>query len=419
MKEVSKDCESALDRRRRGGGRHNIIMVLFVLVMLTMLMCPIRAFSTQTTYSVQPSSRLYLSPSDRDMEALARARNDARTDVRNLLTQRAIQSFMFLAENVRDPHSGKWIEDFLDTKNLLNYHGTGAGFIEKFGGTWDAPLLEMIKRDKDVVIVSAKRRGRGHGGWSKNNPYLEDRYVEFEIDIDPVSLASRILSVREQIAKEWLNDLDILAEANSKILDSYFKMSKEQRSKQDDDQADTTITTNDNTPPPAFERTAVHLLNNAEDLSPLQSSPFRKGNFDLLYSLCTQESVHRLLREFAETGAQKEVSFAWLRDFYTERVADYFDGDQRNGRADDFLEELLRTSPSVVITDDGKGGLADPLGLAEQIIETRNKVVEDWKVLMERVPQDHTAGIRKELLNKQMAAWGQGPPLGSSSDEFQ
>ena len=395
---------------RARGMEMALMRILFWLLML-MMASTVSAFShyrlaNQRLTSGDYFQRLNLSPSDRDMEALARARNDARTDVRNLLTQRAIQSFMFLCENVRDPHSGKWIEDFLGTKNLLNYHGTGSGFIEKFGGKWDAPLMEMMQRPKDVLIVSAKRRGKGHGGWSKNNPYLEDRYVEFEIDIDPVSLTSRILSVREQIAQEWVTDLDIIADANSQILDSYFKISKEERAKQDDELKTT---------PPAFERTAVHLLNNAEDLSPLQSSPFRKGNFDLLYSLCTQESVHRLLREFAEAGEKKEVSFAWLRDFYTERVADYFDGDQQNGRADDFLEELLRTPPSVVISDDGKGGLADPLGLAEQIIEERNKVVEDWKILMERVPQDHSEGIRKELLNKQMASWGQGPALGSTS----
>jgi hypothetical protein len=112
--------------------------------------------------------------------------DDSRTDVRNLLTQRSIQSFMFLLETCRDPHSAKWIqEDFLQTGNLLDYHGTGAAFIERFGGTWDAALLEMIQKPKDRIIISAKRRGRGHGGWSKNNPYLKERWMEMPIDIYP------------------------------------------------------------------------------------------------------------------------------------------------------------------------------------------------------------------------------------------
>jgi hypothetical protein len=36
------------------------------------------------------------------------ARNKARTCVRNFMTQRAIQSFMFLCETCRDPHTVKW-----------------------------------------------------------------------------------------------------------------------------------------------------------------------------------------------------------------------------------------------------------------------------------------------------------------------
>jgi hypothetical protein len=40
----------------------------------------------------------------------ALARNVARTCVRNFLTQRAIQSFTFLLESCRDPHTVRWLE---------------------------------------------------------------------------------------------------------------------------------------------------------------------------------------------------------------------------------------------------------------------------------------------------------------------
>jgi hypothetical protein len=49
------------------------------------------------------------------------------------------------------------------------------------------------------------------------------------------------------------------------------------------------------------------------------------------------------------------------------------------------------------------------MGLAEQIIATRSDVVAEWKDLMKQVPQDHSAGIRKLLLEKQMKAWSSGP----------
>lgn len=262
---------------------------------------------------------LYYSVSAND-KAFRDWSQNSRIDVRNLLTQRAIQSFMFLCEECRDPHSGKWIEDFLGTPNLLNYHGTGAGFVT--GLDWDRPFLEMLEQPEDVMIVSAKRRGRGHGGWSKNNPYLKDRYVEFKISIDPTSLTDRILTVREQIANEWITDLEILGRANQQILDSYFELAKNDREKAKESDLTTSAI--------AFERTAVNALNN-HTVFGATGSPFRKGSFDLLYNLCTQASIHRLLHLLRERG--DDANLDWLLDFYVDRVETYFDGDVPYGRA--------------------------------------------------------------------------------------
>jgi hypothetical protein len=369
-------------RRRRGHG--------------TLFQSPGANYSNARSIALS-TLRLWKDDSNDSEQERVRRANDSRVDVRNLLTQRAIQSFLYLLTMCRDPHSGKWIEDFLQTRNSLEYHGTGAGYIERFGGTWHGPLSEMTQQPKDVVIVSAKRRGRGHGGWSKDNPYLEDRYVEFEIDIDPVSLASRILSVREQISKEWISDLDILDEANRNILDSYFGRVKSRSEQQLH----------------AFERTAVNILNNHTAFSSQSSSPFRKGSFDLLYNLCTQAAIHQLLRDYAEGGQSKEVPLKWLRNFYMSRVETYFDGDQPYGRADDFLDELLRSSPSVLLSEGGKGPavLADPLLLAEDIIRKRSSISKHWKALLKRVPDDH-AEIRKLILAKQVEKWSSGKPMG-------
>ena len=240
---------------------------------------------------------------------------------------------------------------------------------------------------------------------------MEDRYVEFEIDIDPVSLASRIISVREQIASEWVNDLRLLREANEQILDSYFTHVRTARDGGGDDLADGTFAARDgangSVDPPsagAFDRVAANILANYSRSEVGASSPFRRGNFDLLYNLATQEGVHRLIRNLRDAGEAKQLSHEWLRDYYVDRVAEYFDGDQSYGRADDFIERLLLTSPSVIYTD-GKMGLADPLGLAEQLIRIRSAVVDEWKETMETVPQDHNE-IRKVVLSKQMGAWG-------------
>jgi hypothetical protein len=259
----------------------------------------------------------------------------------------------------------------------------------------------MVQSPKETLIVSAKRRGRGHGGWSKNNPYLEERWAEIPIDIDPPSLTTRLLAVREQIAEEWVEDLDVLVMANDLILDSYF--SKIRSSREEDANRPSTgeaVGAMD----VAFDRTAVNLMNDKSRFAAQISNPFRRSNFDLLYNLCTQAAVHRILRDYKAAGNEhRELSFVFLLQFYSERAAEYFDGDLQYGQADDFIEELLQTSPSVLSTEKGSiQGLIDPVGAAEDIIRKRNEVAKEWKELMARVKEDHT-GIRQALLSKN---WG-------------
>ena len=266
----------------------------------------------------------------------------------------------------------------------------------------------------DVIIVSAKRRGRGHGGWSKHNPYLEERWVEIPIEIDPVNLAQRILSVRGQIATEFIQDLDIVISTNDQILDSYFENIRYRGITVNPSSSTSTSTGNSPEDIAAtFDRITSIILSRNMENQVVASSPFRKGNFDLLYNLCTQASIHELLREYQDAGESREVSFTWLRDFYLSRVADFFDGDQPYGRADDFVEEMLLTPPAVRdmgISSKGKAvvGLIDPVGVAESIIARRSCIASEWKQSMRDTAVDHLQ-IQKALLAKIM---------GRSIDDF-
>jgi len=162
-----------------------------------------------------------------------------------------------------------------------------------------------------------------------------------------------------------------------------------------------------------FDRNAMMMLGNAIDYADRASSPYRKGNFDLLVLLATQESVHRVLRRYRMHDAdERMVSFEWLRDFYVDRVGKYFDGNQPYGRADDFLEELLLVPPSMKTVGDTME-LVDPMRIAEDIIRTRSEVGEDWKEIVASVPQEHT-GLRKILLARQM---GVGPGAGGDGGD--
>jgi len=116
-----------------------------------------RIYAPKAAAAAATATRLFVSTgngggdssSPSSQRQIIMARNNARTCVKSFLTQRAIQSFMFLLEECRDPHSGKWVEDFLGLSNLLEYHGTGAFDIDRFP-IWEMVLLEMMEMPKGM-----------------------------------------------------------------------------------------------------------------------------------------------------------------------------------------------------------------------------------------------------------------------------
>lgn len=247
---------------------------------------------------------------------------------------------------------------------------------------------------------------------------LQQRFVEFEIDIDPPSLVQRIVSVRDQIAKEWTADLETLITANEMILDSYHDFQSAQRGNEANqttlgaETADNVTTTSTLTAPysspydksfKAYDRSAMLVLGNNIVQDGRASSSFRKGNFDLLGLLATQESVHRVLRQYRDAGATEfDISFDWLKQFYVARVTSHFDGNQEYGRADDFLEELLLQPPSVKMKNGKLLGFIDPMRMAEDIIATRTQVAQDWRDIVTDVPMKDHADLRSMCLSIRM-----------------
>lgn len=306
------------------------------------------------------------------------AYNNARLCPKNLLTQRAIQTFIYVLEQCRDPHSGKWLEDFLGVPNLGHYHGTGALNVTRYPD-WDGALRDLMDQPNDDVIVAAKRRGRGHGGWSKNNPYLQERWVEFRIEIRPASLVQRLLPVRDQLAAEFTRDLDVVGLVDAALMESYFNNLRR------------VPEASPAAPTAAFDRISGSILSNFTESQDGDSSPLRRGNFDLLYGLCTQAAAHRLLRELrAAAVPEEDVTLQWFTRFYADHAAAHFDGDGGFGRADDFLEALLRAPPALVATADGRRrGLTDPLRVAERLVALRSEVAAEWKCRMGETQEDH------------------------------
>jgi len=261
------------------------------------------------------------------------------------------------------------IEEPRKFSTLLQYHGLAALNTTIFP-TWDAYFEKLLQKNiVHYTIVSS------FGG-------------EYELDIDPSSLCSRLVSVREQISREFVRDLEVISQMSNRTLESYWEKLKQQT---ESDYEDSDI-------PIAFERENLLFLElNVGDHAP---SPLRKGNFDLLMLLTTQESIHRVLHDKNRQGGPERVTNEYLKQFYFERVH-YFRGPQRYGRADDFIEELLSRNPRMITVAEGVTSLIDPTRIAELVLKAREEVALEWKELAAEASKDHMA-IQRMRLNKMM-----------------
>ena len=139
-----------------------------------------------------------------------------------------------------------------------------------------------------------------------------------------------------------------------------------------------------------------------------------KGRYLWIPSLLRFLTIISLIITIARPQLDQSTEFIFLRDFYTERAEQYFDGDLQYGRADDFIDELLQTKPMVVgNTGASTQNLVDPVRAAEEIIQMRKIVAQDWKAMMSRVSEEHT-GIRQALLTN---TFSNDAPISSTFDD--
>jgi hypothetical protein len=301
---------------------------------------------------------------------------------------------------MRDRHTAIWLEDFTDpiirqrSKDkksdevlskmakvlkdatratqmeqeikLLNYHGLGALNTTLFP-SWESYFKKLLQEPGVTYSIESSR------------PHVPD----YELEINPASLCSRIISVREQIAREFVKDLDVIADISGQMLQSYFEKIKEQKNANEQ---------------VGIERPNLLFLEMSVD-SDYTPSALRKGNFDLLVLIATQESIHRVLNDASasEEDSTDRSSVQFLRNFYAQRIGTHFTGSNWYGRADDFLEELIRTSPSVIQLQDEDCGLVDPVRVFELVLKEREKVALEWLEIALDVPKSHTEIKRWQL----------------------
>lgn len=310
-------------------------------------------------------------------------------DFETFVNQVTVQSFLFLLKSMRDPQTVLWLEGFVQPaigkpkqpdfptepagkssqSKLLTYHGLHA-FNTTLFPTWDTFFAQLLEQEPVVLHIESA---------SAHIP-------NYELDINPASLCSRIVSVREQICREFVRDLGVVAQMGGHTLESYWESLRALR--ESDGVGDAKVKVQ--------RENLLFLEFSADEDSDYAPSPLRKGNFDLLVLLATQESIHRVLNDASRQSGAVKASNAFLRNFYAERLRSHFTGSQRYGRADDFLEELLSEPPRTMQVDDTTS-LIDPTRLAELILDAREGVAEEWREICRSAPQKHFEIKRKQL----------------------
>lgn len=258
----------------------------------------------------------------------------------------------------------------------------------------------------------------------------ERAYSNFDIDIEPARLCARILSVREQLAREMTGDLKAIANMGQLIFNSYWENAKNRK----DTKQTKTGNGNGNgrggdSSPYGFDRPSTMYINfDPQDDAEFAPSPLRKGNFDLLYNLITQFAVMKLLQDeggvvVGEDEVQNKCCQVYLSKFYNDRLLTHFVGLQWYGKGDDFIEELILGSPIMMPRSDAEKRdekrndseissapllVVEPMRIAEQILLRRDKIALEWMDIMQQTPSDHTS-IRKMQLDRLTGVAGASP----------
>lgn len=380
---------------------------------------------------------LYGNIGDYDDASFAMSNEDGsywklQNDFSMFLTQRSIQSFMFLTSQLRDPETCYWVEEFTQSnlveKNeddsssgdtipnlsdvstgksdcdddggprslfLLKYHGLAAMDTTRFP-TWESYFEEMLQQPSDRWIIASDR------------PHVMD----YTWEIDPSSLCSRILSVREQLSREFAKDLQAVSDMGGQTFEWYWerlRQSRDQEIRGDETQQIENLSIGETGNTPLVDsgslrgsrQNLLFLEINVDDPTlDHKPSPLRWGNFDLLVLLATEESIHRVLNRWQSKKSEGDlrgaeyVSYEFLENFYRERQH-FFQGPLPSyGKADDILEELLSSALSFKSdsTADGNSSSAaviNPTKIAELVLRERENVALEWKDAALEAPKHH------------------------------
>jgi len=310
-------------------------------------------------------------------------RQPGESEIKTLLTQRALQNLISLLLLQRDQITADWLEAFQGHEGIRRYHGLSGLHM---GGR--AYLAQLLRTPNEEVVVEFTRRGNGgHGGSPERaaalgaggNPYLKDHVYEFKEKIEPRRLGDRLMRLRQEMADEWLQDLQLIGKENEEMWRSFFETVREDEDRLKDLQM------------------PVYAHDPSDGAS---GSTFRGGNYDLLRRLATYKAAQQMLGDYQRGNHEDKAKASFLERMLTVHGSD-FEGDAGYSVDKAFLESLLSSPPSMIraTTFGGQESmvLLSPLTIVEEICEARQVIAERWINELSQVADDHT-DIQRELL---------------------
>ena len=101
--------------------------------------------------------------------------------------------------------------------------------------------------------------------------------------------------------------------------------------------------------------------------------------------------MHRVLKNYktADPVGPGPEMYEWLLDFYKIRVRTTFDGHQNFGRAEEFLAEMMRSSPRMIERGNNVAWI-NPAQIAEDIVRERSEVALEWMQIAKLTQDEHT-----------------------------
>lgn len=293
--------------------------------------------------------------------------------LKNFLCQRAIQTQLCVHQYMDNEFKKSWLMDFVEEMGCAHL---SAGNSQLHSHTamsvpWYEFLSAIMEAPEEIREIEVK--GRRIGGGSPDNPYLpKPKPIIYTETITPKVLGKQLMTIREQLAKEWQQDLKLLSLCNAELRRHHSEEVKHETDAVENQQY-------------VIEYAAIE----GEDG---EGTPLRESNFDLLKTAVTHGALLRLQQELRQEPTLEHQA-EWLTVFAKQHGAAFRPGgaeySPHAGR--EFILLMMEQPVSVSTSLGGNPRFLDPLSLAERLMDLREELALEWSEAMQHVPAEHIA----------------------------